>query len=158
LAGCGGFLSGSFWLNEARTDSKRGARRSRISRARKTTIHFTKEPQSIRTGDYLVYYAAVHQRLYGIVEIFSPSQLDAQRKRWPYHAEVRPKLIIRHMSRAPSVDALNVPGRRDFRKTVRQMDFAALTEAEYQLALAAIDKACDKSLGDYRDPKFNKDR
>jgi hypothetical protein len=123
-----------------------------------TTIHFTKEPQSIRTGDYLVYYAAVHQRLYGIVEIFSPPQLDAQRKRWPYYAEVRPKLIIRHMSRAPSVDVLNVPGRRDFRKTVQQMDFAALTEAEYQLALAAIDMACDESLGDYRDPKFNKDR
>jgi hypothetical protein len=68
------------------------------------------------------YYAAVHQKLYGIVEVFSRSKMDAQKKRWPYYAQVRPKLIIRDMDRAPSIDALNVSGGRDFRKTVKRMD------------------------------------
>src|SRR4051812_35597279 len=79
-------------------------------------IDFTKEPKAMRAGDYLVYYAAGHQKLYGIVEVFSRSRMDAQRERWPYYAKVRPKLIIRDMHRAPSVDVLNVPGERDFRK------------------------------------------
>ena len=122
-----------------------------------SVIHFSKDP-SIRTGDYLVYYAAVHQKLYGIVEIFTPPEFDAQLTRWQYFAPVRPKLVIRHLQRAPNVDVLNVPGRRDFRKTVRQMDYAVLTEAEYDRALQAIDAAIDESLGDVRDPRFNVER
>jgi len=112
----------------------------------------------MRPGDYLVYYAAVHQRLYGIVEVFSKSSMDAQKQRWPYYAQVRPKLVIRDMSRAPSIDVLNVDGGKNFRKTVQQMDYAQLTEAEYERALAAIEDACNESLGDVRDRNFNRVR
>jgi hypothetical protein len=122
-----------------------------------TYIDFTRDPKSIRTHDYLVYYAAVHQKLYGIVEVFSRADMDAQRKRWPYYAEVRAKRIIRDMDRAPSIDVLSVPG-RDFRKLVMRRDYMVLKEAEYQRALAAIEEACDESLGDVRDPRFNVDR
>jgi hypothetical protein len=123
-----------------------------------SVIHFSKNPVSIRTGDYLVYYAAVHQKLYGIVEIRTPPEFDARLTRWQYYAAVLPKLIIRDMERAPSVDVLNVPDRRDFRKTVMQMDYAELTEAEYARALEAIDTVCDSSVGDHRDPRFNRQR
>lgn len=121
-------------------------------------IDFTQDPKAMRAGDYLVYYAAVHQKLYGIVEISSRSSMDAQKKRWPYYAQVRPKLVMREMERAPSIDVLNVEGGKDFRKTVRQMDYARLTEAEYERALAAIEQACDESLGDVRDRNFNRVR
>jgi hypothetical protein len=121
-------------------------------------IDFTREPKAMRPGDYLVYYAAVHQRLYGIVEVFSKSSMDAQKQRWPYYAQVRPKLVIRDMSRAPSIDVLNVDGGKNFRKTVQQMDYAQLTEAEYERALAAIEDACNESLGDVRDRNFNRVR
>ena len=121
-------------------------------------IDFTKEPKAMRAGDYLVYYAAGHMKLYGIVEVSSRSSMDAQKERWPYYARVGPKLIIRDMARAPSIDVLNTPEGRDFRKTVQQMDYAQLTEAEYERALAAIEEACDESLGDYRDPRFNVSR
>jgi hypothetical protein len=121
-------------------------------------IDFTRMPASIRTGDYLVYYAAVHQKLYGLVEVFSPPEFDAQRKRWPYHAAVRPRLIVRDMNRAPSIDVLNVPGERNFRRTVQQRDYAILTEAEYERARDAIGRVIDESLGDVRDPRFNADQ
>lgn len=32
---------------------------------------------------------------------------DVQKQRWPYYAQVRPKLIIRDMDRAPSIDVLS---------------------------------------------------
>src|SRR5687768_14480308 len=82
-----------------------------------SVIHFARDPVSVRTGDYLVYYAAVHQKVIGVVGVFSPPQFGAQLKRWQYHAPIRPKLIIRDMDRAPAIDVLNVPGGRDFRKT-----------------------------------------
>lgn len=120
-------------------------------------IDFTKDPKSMRAGDYLVYYAAVHQKLYGIVEISSRSSMDAQKRRWPYYAKVSPKLVIRDMDRAPSIDTLTMPD-RNFRKLVQRRDYMKLSSSEYERALAAIDEACDTMLGDVRDPHFNRVR
>lgn len=118
-----------------------------------SVVHFTKEPKSIRVGDLLVYYAGVHQKLLGIVEVFSKPQLDAQHKRWPHYCEIRPKLIIKDFDRAPSIDVLNSPdGKRDFRKVVQQLDYAALEDAEWELAVAALETAWDPGKGDLGSP------
>ena len=85
-------------------------------------------------------------------------QLNAQLKHWQYYAPVRPKLMIKDIDRAPDLDVLNVPGKRDFRKTVMQMDYAVLEDAEYERALAAIEAAVDETKGDIRDPHFNRNR
>jgi hypothetical protein len=119
-----------------------------------TTIHFSKQPASIRVDDYLVYYAAVWQKVIGIVQLFTPAQLDAQLVRWQYWSTVRPKLMISDFERAPSIDVLTVDGGRDFRKVVMQMDYKILEDAEYERAHAALHAAVDVTKGDFLDPKF----
>jgi hypothetical protein len=115
-------------------------------------IHFAKNPASVRVGDRLVYYAAGHTKLLGVVEVFTKPQFDAQLKRWQYWCRVKPRLMIKDIDRAPSIDVLNVPGGRDFRKTVMQMDYTLLDDLERNRALAAIESAIDEDKGDIRAP------
>lgn len=121
-------------------------------------IHFSKNPSGISVGDLLVYYATGHQKLLGIVELFMKPEFDARLKRWQHHCPVRVKIMIKDIDRAPGLDVLNVPGKRDFRKTVMKMDYAVLEDAEYDRALAAIEAAFDETKGDIRDPHFNRIR
>lgn len=122
------------------------------------TIHFSKNPTGINIGDLLVYYATGHQKLLGIVALFMKPQFDAQLKRWQHHAPVRVKIMIKDIERAPSLDVLNLPGGRDFRKVVMKMDYVILEDAEYERALQAIEAAYDESKGDIRDEWFNRER
>jgi hypothetical protein len=120
-----------------------------------SVVHFARNPTSVRVGDLLVYYAAVHQRIFGIVEVFTKPEFDAQLERWQYFCKVRPKLIIKDFDRAPSIDVLNVNATRDFRKTVMQMDYAELTTDEFDLALTALEAAYNEKRGDIRGDTFN---
>jgi hypothetical protein len=120
-----------------------------------TVVHYSKDPVGIGTGDLLVYYAAVHQKLVGIVEVFQKAEFDARLKRWQHLTPVRARLIIKDMDRAPSIDVMNVDGKRPFRKTVQQLDYAVLTDDEYQRALDALEAVFDESKGDIRSPRFN---
>lgn len=122
------------------------------------TIHFSRTPSGISVGDLLVYYAAGHQKLLGIVEVFMKPEFDARLKRWQHHCPVRVKIMIKDIERAPHLDVLNVPGGKDFRKTVMQMDKAILEDAEFERALSAIEAAYDESKGDIRDEWFNRER
>jgi hypothetical protein len=117
-------------------------------------IHFSKNPASIRVDDYLVYYAAGYAKLVGVVQVFTKPELDAQRRRWQYWCQVRPKLMIRDFDRAPNLEVLNVDGGRDFRKTVMRMDYAILEDAEYERAAAALSAAADPTCGDIVEPPF----
>ena len=111
-------------------------------------VHFSRDPVSIRVDDYLVYYAAGYAKLIGVVQVFTRPELDAQLGRWPYWCQIRPKLMIRDFDRAPDLDVLNVDGGRDFRKTVMQMDYAILEDAEYERAATALQAVADLSRGD----------
>jgi hypothetical protein len=93
-------------------------------------------------------------RRLGVVEIFTKPELDARRHRWPYWCRIRPKLMIRDFERAPDLDVLNVHGGRDFRRTVMQMDYAILEDAEYERAAAALSAAADAARGDIVEPPF----
>ena len=68
---------------------------------------------------------------------------------------MRAKLIIKAMDRAPSLDVLNVPGGKNFRKTVQQRDYAVLTEPEFDRSLNALEAVFDGSAGDIRGDRFN---
>ena len=119
-----------------------------------SVIHFSKKPASIRVDDYLVYYAAGYAKLFGIVQVFSKPEHDAQRRRWPYWCRIRPKLMIRDFDRAPDVEVLNAPGGRDFRKTVMQLDYTFLEDDEYERAVEALVMAADPSRGDILSAPF----
>ena len=80
------------------------------------------------------------------------AEFDAQLTRWQYWCRVKPRLMIKDIDRAPSIDVLNVPDGRDFRNTVQQMDYAVLEDAEYERALNAIESAIDEEKGDIRAP------
>ncbi|MEZ5101964.1 MAG: hypothetical protein R3C15_19620 [Thermoleophilia bacterium] len=114
-----------------------------------SVIHFARQPASVRVDDYLVYYAAGWGKLIGVVRVFAKPAFDAQLGRWPYVAPIRPLLMIRDFSRAPAVDVLNVAGGRDFRRTVMQMDYALLEDAEYERAALALRGSVDVSRGDF---------
>ena len=118
-------------------------------------VHFAKKPASVRVGDLLVYYAAVHQKLLGIVEVFGPPKLDPTRERWAHFCEIRPRLVIRDLERAPSIDVLDAPESRDFRKVVQRMDYVVLSDDEYERALGAIENVWDDAAGDVRTRGFN---
>jgi hypothetical protein len=118
-------------------------------------IHFAKRPKAVRVDDTLVYYAAVHQKIFGIVKVFSKPQDDPTRTRWPWWAYVRPQVIIRSFERAPALDVLaEVTPDRDWRRVVMQMDYKSLREIEYEHVAAALAKAADASRGDIITPEF----
>src|SRR5262245_8286398 len=83
-----------------------------------------RRPASIRVDDPLLYYAAGHVKLFGIVTVFSKPAHDGAETRWPWSAQVRPNVIIRTFDRAPSLDILSdVDETKDWRKFVQQMDY-----------------------------------
>jgi hypothetical protein len=112
-------------------------------------VHFSKNPAGVRVDDMLVYYATGYMKIIGIVQVFTKPQFDAQLDHWQYWCDIRPKLMIKGMERAPDLSVLNI-GSKDFKKTVMQMDYAILTDAEYKAALDAISSTVDLALGDLR--------
>lgn len=111
----------------------------------------------MRPGDLLVYYAAVHQRIFGIVEVFMPPTKDNSEPRWPWRCEVRPKLIISHLNRAPHLDCLATEGGKDYHKSVMRLSHMTLDDDEFQRARNALEAAFDESQGDIRDRWFNRE-
>lgn len=102
---------------------------------------------SISGLDYLVYHAAGYFQIYGIVEVFMPPTRDGDEKRWPWRCEVRPRLMLDSLERAPSTDVLSPEA--DIRKSVRQQSHIRLTETTYEAALTALAIACEPEKGDY---------
>ena len=118
-------------------------------------IHFAKRPTAVRVSHPLLYYAASHQKIFGIVTVFTKPLLDPDRKKWPWFSEVRPKVIIKSLERAPSLDILDEidPG-KDWHKFVQQMDYNALPEEVFNHAAAALVAAADPEMGDLLDARF----
>ncbi len=121
-----------------------------------TVIRFSdKTPASIRVDDPLLYYAAGHQKLFGVVTVFTRPERDGAEDRWPWSAPVRAKVIIRHLDRAPSLDLLSEvdPG-KDWHQFVRQMDYREISEEVFNYAAAALVALAEPDSGDILDEKF----
>jgi hypothetical protein len=127
-------------------------------------IHFSSkaEPTSIRASHQLVYYAAGHQKIFGIVEIVMKPELDAEREadaalgRWSWAAPVRPSVIIRSFDRSPSLDVLaEIEGDVEhWRKFVRQMDYKTISDEVFEHAARVLVETADPDQGDILDPSF----
>jgi hypothetical protein len=119
-------------------------------------VHFSKNPVSVHVDDLLVYYATGYMKIIGVVQVFTKPQFDAQLDHWQYWCDIRPKLMIKDMERAPDLTVINI-GTKDFKKTVMQMDYAILTDAEYATACRAISRAVDLKKGDLHASGFNRE-
>jgi hypothetical protein len=121
-----------------------------------TLIRFSKRtPASIRPDDLLLYYAPVYQKVFGIVSLFTTPVRDEGEERWPWSAQVRSKVIISEMDRAPGLDLLaEADPTIDWRKKVQQMDYREITEDVFDHAAAALVALADPSLGDILDERF----
>jgi hypothetical protein len=118
-------------------------------------IHYAKKPASVRVGDPLLYYAAVHQKIFGVVDVFTKPELDPQRERWPWFSQVRPKVIIKTLERAPSLDILaHMDSDKDWHQFVQQMDYHTIDEDVFAYAAAKLIEAADPSKGDLLDADF----
>lgn len=124
-------------------------------------IHFSKQPTSVRTSHPLLYYAAGHQKIFGIVEVSMKAERDPQREgdprleRWVWGAPVRPEVIIKSFDRAPSLDVLSdVEPDRDWHKFVQQMDYHAISQDVFNHAARLLVETADPSQGDILDRSF----
>ena len=113
-----------------------------------TYVHFPdKGKPSVRSGDYLVYYASGQERIIGIVEVFGPPTRDSGEPRWPWRCEIRPRIILSRITRSPMIDVLS-DATRNFRLAVRQQSHVELDEAQYMRARVAIEGVFDEGHGD----------
>jgi hypothetical protein len=113
-----------------------------------TQVHFPEKGKpSVRTGDYLVYYASGHQRILGIVEVNGRPTKDSGEKRWPWRCPVRPHLVINGIARSPLLNSMNGP-ERDFHRSVNQQSHIEITEEQYERALQALEDAFSADKGD----------
>ena len=115
-------------------------------------IGFPVEP-AVSVGDRLVLYASGHAKFFGVVEVFMPPYLDNRAAPWSYRCEVRARLVLDDLARAPALDELRVG--RDVRKSVRQQSHIRLSAAEYDAAVDSLERAVDVERGDLRSPSLS---
>lgn len=72
---------------------------------------FPRRPR-MSSGDRLVLYASVWQRVFGIAEVISePTIEDPMAQRWPWSVQVELLLVVPVLSNAPPVEAIGVAPR-----------------------------------------------
>jgi hypothetical protein len=100
-------------------------------------VRFTKRAR-VRVGDKLVLYALGHDRVFAIVEAFTPLEAGEGDLPWDrWSCEVR-RVLVTTYDRAPRLADLNEAGGRDLRISIRQQGHLALSDAEYERAVDAL--------------------
>src|SRR3954452_13648027 len=77
-------------------------------------VRTPKQPQAIKYGDLLVYYAAGEQKLFAIAKATQdgsnvPMSSDAGERRWPFRIPVQMYLAIPTLALAPHWSVLGMP-------------------------------------------------
>jgi hypothetical protein len=94
---------------------------------------FPRRPR-MRSGDRLVLYASVWQRIFGIAEVISePTLADPMAARWPWSVEVELLVVVPVLSNAPPVEAIGVAPR-----SMSQHSHIRLEERHLELAIEAL--------------------
>jgi hypothetical protein len=96
------------------------------------------QPTGISSGDRLIYYSAVSQKIFAIARATQdgenvPIAPGPSEARWPYLLPVQVLLAIPTLTLAPSWNALGIPG-----ATMRQHSYVAISDAAYALGWEAI--------------------
>ena len=94
---------------------------------------FPRRPR-MRSGDRLVLYASVWQRIFGIAEVVSePTLADPMAERWPWSVEVELLVVVPVLSNAPPVEAIGVAPR-----SMSQHSHIRLEERHLERAIEAL--------------------
>jgi hypothetical protein len=94
---------------------------------------FPRRPR-MTTGDRLVLYASVWQRIFGVAEVLSePTREDPMAQRWPWSVGVELLLVVPVLSNAPPVEAIGVAPR-----SMSQHSHIRLEERHLELAVEAL--------------------
>jgi hypothetical protein len=101
-------------------------------------VRTPRQPQSIRSGDVLVYYAAGAQKLFAIARATQdgdniPLTATVGEGRWPYRIPVQMWLAIPALTLAPSWELLGLPS-----GTVQQKSYVQINAEQYRAAFEAI--------------------
>lgn len=94
---------------------------------------FPRRPR-MRSGDRLVLYASVWQRIFGIAEVISePTLADPMAARWPWSVEVELLVVVPVLSNAPPVEVIGVAPR-----SMSQHSHIRLEARHLDLAIEAL--------------------
>jgi len=94
---------------------------------------FPRRPR-MHSGDRLVLYASVWQRIFGIAEVVSePTLADPMAERWPWSVEVELLVVVPVLSNAPPVEAIGVAPR-----SMSQHSHIRLEARHLELAIEAL--------------------
>jgi len=94
---------------------------------------FPRRPR-MTTGDRLVLYASVWQRIFGIAEVISePTLEDPMAARWPWSVRVELLIAVPVLSNAPPVEAIGVASR-----SMSQHSHIRLEARHLELAIEAL--------------------
>jgi hypothetical protein len=94
---------------------------------------FPRRPR-VHSGDRLVLYASVWQRIFGIAEVICDPTLEAPlAARWPWSVRVELLLVVPVLSNAPPVQAIGVAPR-----SMSQHSHIRLEERHLERAIEAL--------------------
>lgn len=94
---------------------------------------FPRRPR-MASGDRLVLYASVWQRIFGVAEVLSePTDEDPMAARWPWSVQVELLLVVPVLSNAPPVEAIGVAPR-----SMSQHSHIRLEPRHLDLAIEAL--------------------
>ena len=94
---------------------------------------FPRRPR-MTSGDRLVLYASVWQRIFGVAEVLSePTIEDPMAARWPWSVRGELLVVVPVLSNAPPVEAIGVAPR-----SMSQHSHIRLDERHLELALEAL--------------------
>jgi hypothetical protein len=101
-------------------------------------VRMPTQPTGIRSGDRLVYYSALSQKIFAIARAAQdgdnvPLAPGPGEERWPYLVPVQVLLAIPTLALAPSWDVLRLPGAK-----MRQHSYVEISEGTYALGWEAI--------------------
>jgi hypothetical protein len=99
-------------------------------------VRFPRRP-SIRVGDKIALYVLKKDRVFGIVEAFSPVREGEGDNPWDkWLLDVREVMSLSYAD-SPSLDAISVAG-RDLRKSITQQSHLQLRDLEYRRAVELL--------------------
>jgi hypothetical protein len=117
------------------------------------------EPRAIGPGTLLILYATEFQKVFGVAEVTTGAYPALRHPRWPWRCDHRILLAVDHLDDAPPLTALNVPGERDLRLSVRQRPYVELSQDEFELGVeafvAGVRETQPRSLHSHRPASLN---
>jgi hypothetical protein len=98
--------------------------------------HSSSKRPSVQPGEPAIFYAAVWQAVFAVVEIVGPPENDPARTRWSWRFPIRPLVAVGDLHDAPPVEAAGV-----FPLSLWRHSHIRLTDEQFAAARELIEAA-----------------